>query len=252
MSKAPTIIAHRGFSQYYEESSLQAFSAAKEIGADMVEFDLHETSDSHFIVTHPIGPNGRGLKWSELTLETIKQLPQHPPGFADCIDVVKPLPIALEVKSYRMEASVEKLLRTTNLPHGSFVCSFDYGLLQHLYKAHIPLPMFLIIAISFRRTASQIIRGSHILLTPSATADFLAGLVVNERLVTQGLVHSLHKLGKLVHVWTVDDTKRAKKLASWGVDGIITNRPDLILSTIVKGKGHGRTLSPTEVPKASK
>jgi glycerophosphoryl diester phosphodiesterase len=41
-----------------------------------------------------------------------------------------------------------------------------------------------------------------------------------------------HDNGLQVNVWTVDDPERMKVLADWGVDGIVTNVPDVALSAL--------------------
>jgi len=43
--------------------------------------------------------------------------------------------------------------------------------------------------------------------------------------VNQRMVQWAHRNGYQVNVWTVDDPQMARRLADWGVDGIITNRP---------------------------
>jgi glycerophosphoryl diester phosphodiesterase len=55
-------------------------------------------------------------------------------------------------------------------------------------------------------------------------ADFLA---VNAKFATRGFVNRSHKIGREVFVWTVDDPASMSMLMNRGVDGIITNRPEL-------------------------
>jgi glycerophosphoryl diester phosphodiesterase len=49
------------------------------------------------------------------------------------------------------------------------------------------------------------------------------------RVVTPRLIERAHRLGLRVHVWTVNGEADMRRLLDWGVDGLITNRPDLAL-----------------------
>jgi glycerophosphoryl diester phosphodiesterase len=53
-------------------------------------------------------------------------------------------------------------------------------------------------------------------------ADFLA---VNAKFASRSFVNRVHKAGKQVFVWTVDDASAMTVLMNRGVDGILTNRP---------------------------
>ena len=55
-------------------------------------------------------------------------------------------------------------------------------------------------------------------------ADFLA---VNTGQVSVGLIRRVHAEGKKLYVWTVDDPLTMTRMISMGVDGLITNEPDL-------------------------
>ena len=48
--------------------------------------------------------------------------------------------------------------------------------------------------------------------------------------LTSDLVAEAHDLGLLVLAWTVNDPDAMRRLRAWGVDGLITDRPDLALS----------------------
>ncbi|MBI2615574.1 MAG: glycerophosphoryl diester phosphodiesterase [Gemmatimonadetes bacterium] len=52
-------------------------------------------------------------------------------------------------------------------------------------------------------------------------------------LIDRALVDGAHERGFLVYAWTVDHPARARELAAVGVDGVCTNRPDLIREALV-------------------
>jgi glycerophosphoryl diester phosphodiesterase len=58
------------------------------------------------------------------------------------------------------------------------------------------------------------------------------------RVVGSRLVMAAHEAGKQVHVWTVNDPTDMRRLLSLGVDGIVTDRPDL-LNEVLDGGGDG-------------
>ena len=59
-----------------------------------------------------------------------------------------------------------------------------------------------------------------------------AGFNVNRRDVTPELVRDFHARGKTVAVWTVNDSEEMRRLASLGVDAIITDKPDVALEVL--------------------
>ena len=53
-----------------------------------------------------------------------------------------------------------------------------------------------------------------------------------ERTLTAEAVDRCHAAGLAVYTWTCDDLRRAAELASWGVDGIVTDIPDELLDAL--------------------
>ncbi len=60
----------------------------------------------------------------------------------------------------------------------------------------------------------------------------VAGMNVNRKHLTKERIDQFHATGATVAVWTVDDEEEMKKFAGWGVDGIITNKPDVALKVL--------------------
>ncbi|MGZ3665327.1 MAG: glycerophosphodiester phosphodiesterase family protein [Ktedonobacterales bacterium] len=54
------------------------------------------------------------------------------------------------------------------------------------------------------------------------------------RVVSPSMVAAAHRLGLEVHVWTVDEREAMERLLSWGVDGIMSDRPD-VLAQVMAG-----------------
>ena len=54
----------------------------------------------------------------------------------------------------------------------------------------------------------------------------------NTRVVSSRFVADAHRAGLGVQVWTVDTEPDARRLLEWGVDGLITDRPDLMLAVL--------------------
>lgn len=61
-----------------------------------------------------------------------------------------------------------------------------------------------------------------------------AGFNVHHESLTEDFLQQVHGAGKTVAVWTVDDPAIMQRLAAWGVDAIITNKPDLALETVAQ------------------
>jgi len=52
------------------------------------------------------------------------------------------------------------------------------------------------------------------------------------RIVSKRFIDMAHRADLAVQVWTVDDETDARRLLSWGVDALITDRPDLIAGVV--------------------
>lgn len=66
------------------------------------------------------------------------------------------------------------------------------------------------------------------LYTPSTDAFQLPFHWQGRQVVTPRVVDEAHERNMPVHVWTVDDPEEMRLLLSWGVDGILTDRPDVL------------------------
>jgi glycerophosphoryl diester phosphodiesterase len=54
---------------------------------------------------------------------------------------------------------------------------------------------------------------------------------VGTRVVSRRFIRQAHRAGKVLHVWTVNTVADMQRLAAWGVDGVITDLPDVAVAT---------------------
>ena len=225
----PLVIAHRGASADRPENTVEAFRYAAVLGADGVELDVRRSADGLLVVHHDARlPDGRAIV--ELPGA---ELPESIPTLDQALDACVGLGVDVEIKNdprdpdfehpsaWMSEAVVDRLTARAQAGghpfHQLLVTSFDPGVVSRVHRLAPSLPV------------------GQLLFDPDPSMDVLVGLqaaygynAVNpwDPLVDRRVVDSAHRQGLAVHVWTVDDVDRMAELASLGVDGIITNRPD--------------------------
>lgn len=113
---------------------------------------------------------------------------------------------------------VMDVIRNKQIENRTTIQSFDVRTLQVLHKeiAKVKLALLIMNKDSFEDNIKKL--G----FTPEIYSPYY--FLVNEELVNKA-----HAQKVLVLPWTVDDEKDMKQLASFGVDGIITNQPDRMI-----------------------
>ncbi len=190
------VIAHRGASWDLPENTLPAFERAIELGADYVEFDMHAARDGSLVVCHD-PPRG-----GEPRLEEVVEL------LAGRIGVM------CELKSpwrYRRHDVVRRTVAL--LPSDAIVVSFDRRALE---------------AVRRRRTLQHVGYGVSI----RVAARYAWGVGFHDQRVTRRGLARARALGLAATVYTVNDPVRMRELAVLGVDGIFSDRPDLLRRTL--------------------
>ncbi len=241
------VIAHRGLSSKYTENTIAAFKAAVAAKVDMIELDVHETQDGHFIVYHDDSLNSDTAAWRNLTydyIRTLKKLEGRAPLLSESLKAIGSTPVSIEIKSYHKLSNIIRELKDSPPPPGSVVSSFDLKLLKDLHNNNIKLPLFLIIGTSRRLTLkeniwniilpmllSKLSKFQHVVPNLQRNflkflPEFLDGVAVTRLLANKAFVRVMQLSNKKVYIWTVDKTNQMKKFIKWGVNGIITNYPD--------------------------
>ena len=231
--------AHRGASHDAPENTLAAFRLAREMGADGVELDVQTSKNGEAVVIHNFTvdatTNGRGAV-KDKTLAELKELDagfwfdarfagQRIPTLQEVIvEVGHQLLLNIELKtrvfgSTGLIAEVVRLIEDHNLVHRAIVSSFNPLALRRVKRLNRHINTGLIY---FFDLPAHPIRALFLFLTdPDA-------LNPEKHLVTRKYMSWSKERGYRVNAWTVDEPAEMKRLISLGVDGIITNRPDVL------------------------
>lgn len=218
------VVAHRGASAYEPENTLRAVRRALEMGADAVEVDVRLSRDGHPVVIHDETvdrtTNGRG-RVSDMALGELRALDagkgEKIPLLREVLDLVDGKAILfLELKVREAADVALREVREKGMVDSALFISFDpeaVARVKNLYeKADIGL--------IYVRPRDGIVLAKK--LGAAAVLPFY-------RLATPKAVAFAKRMGLTVVAWTVDDVKTAEKLWSYGVDGIATNRPDVMI-----------------------
>jgi len=217
------VIAHRGASKVEKENTIAAFTRALEMGADWVEFDVRRAACGTPVVHHDANvADGRFI------YETAaKDLPDYVSSLEDVVEACGPMGVNIEIKSdleepdydddHRVVDSVVAIAR--QIPRDKvLITSFDMSAINRSHDVDDSVPTGFL-------TSDDL--GAEVAVGRASAHGHLA---VNpwQEIVTQRWVSTAHDAGLKVYPWTCDDPKRMKELISFGVDGIITNTPDVL------------------------
>lgn len=216
-------IAHRGARAYEPENTLSSFRKAMELGADAVELDVRKTKDNELIVIHSADvnktTNGKGLV-SELTLEQIKKLvtdkDEQVPTLEEVLDCVsRRVKVLIELKETGIEEQVLALISKRGLLENVIIISFHEDALRKVRELNDDVETGLI----------YVRHKNPIQTALDLKAQYLLSLY---SFTHSANINKAHENGLKVIVWTINNKEDAEEYKKKGVDGIATDRPDVL------------------------
>jgi len=246
--------AHRGGAYHPEigglENTLAAFRHAAALGYDYLETDVHVTSDGELLAFHDHvldRVTDRMGAVRDLTLAEIREARiggrEQIPTFDELLDAFPQARFNIDIKSSGAAAVLADLVRDRNLWDRVLVGSFSPARIREFRRltgGRVPTAAHPWEILAFRFLPSAR------LADRLAGRAFVAFQVPHRRyglpLVTRGLIRRAHAAGKQVHVWTVDDPDEMRLLLDRGVDGLFTDRTDLLKDVLVaRGQWRSQT-----------
>jgi len=234
------VVGHGGAGAYFPGNSRRSIERALEIGVDRIECDVQRTADGVLILGHDehVVIGGVKLAVRGLPLERVRV------GFDDLLtlnDFIELVggeaALLLDLKAPGYEPEVATAIHRHAIRERTIVSS-TYALSLLSLRSLVP-------GLSTGLSTGHLASGIPI----DAVTSFLGAclgwlaprplvavarrigaghLMVQHRVCSPQLVKLAHQAGIRVYPWTVDGEERMGELIALGVDGIITNRPDLL------------------------
>lgn len=253
--QTPMAIAHRGSRVLWPENTMVAFQGATDLGCRFLETDLHVTRDGVLVTHHDDTlertTDGAG-KISDYSLEELGQFDAganfesdgaHPfrgqgvtvPTLEEVMTAFPDTVVTVDLKENNLEQILAGLAASRGWWDRLIVGSFSDRRLRRFRREVEGRVATSAGPVEIARFLATVRMGR----VPSMAADALQiptrarGITVVDRKT----VAAAHAALKHVHVWTINESSEMHRLLDLGVDGIITDRPDLLNDVLAERRG---------------
>ncbi|VXB90208.1 glycerophosphodiester phosphodiesterase [Aeromicrobium sp. 9AM] len=235
----PLAFAHRGGSRTAGnvgvENSLAAFAHAYELGYRYLETDVRTSSDGVVYAIHDAALDRlsgspdlvAGLSAESLDLQRLDQ--REPFARLDALYEAFPdARLNIDVKSDDAVEATCAVVEAHDAVDRTCLSSFSHA---RLVRVREILPA--VATSASRREVAAFKLLSRLLLKPTYVCLQVPAVLRGFRVVTRRFVRKAHALGLQVHVWTIDEPDQMHELLDLGVDGIITDRTDVLKDVLI-------------------
>jgi glycerophosphoryl diester phosphodiesterase len=232
-SRRPLVFAHRGGSALAPENTMAAFDKGLALGADGLELDVRLSRDGVVVVHHDRLLDRTTSLRGPLVERTAAELRVvDVPSLGEVLARYESVRIIVEMKVNHPALAAATLEVVRRAGAVERVCLGSFGL-RVLRAARELEPS---IATSAAREEVRWALYRSWCRWPVAGKRY-SGYQIPEfagrtRVVSPRFVANAHRAGLGVQVWTVDSAEDARRLIGWGVDALITDRPDVIVPVV--------------------
>ncbi|MBK8420079.1 glycerophosphodiester phosphodiesterase [Candidatus Villigracilis saccharophilus] len=251
----PLVIAHQGGDEVWPGDTLFAYQNAAALGVDVLEMDIHISRDGVLVLMHDEKVDRTTDGAGEIESMTLAELKQLDAGYDWSLDEGKTFPfrgqgitvttleevfqafpekhMTIEIK--KSNASMVRpfceLIRKYEMQDKVLVASFYDDKIKE-FRTECPE----VATSSAKQETTLFVLLSKAFLSGFYSPKFLSLQVPEESggitVMTEAFVRAAHTRGLAVEVWTINDKETMQKLISWGVDGIMTDRPDILMELV--------------------
>jgi glycerophosphoryl diester phosphodiesterase len=250
-STRPLVIGHRGYCAHAPENTLPSFDLALQAGADLVELDYRHSRDEVPVVIHDAELDRttdarrhwrkRHVEVNARTASDIQTLDAgrwfharftgtKVPLLAEALELIQTRSTALIERKAGDARTCARLLRQNGWLGRVIVQSFDWEYLRQFHELEPGQPLGALGPPTLLAGGAKPAGWSKP-LSPrwlEEAARTGARVIVWNRQVTAKAIELAHQRGLKVWVYTINQPSLARRLIRLGVDGLITNDPELI------------------------
>ncbi len=224
----PLVLAHRGARREAPENTLEAFALALSQGADGVELDVHRTVDGGLVVHHDADAPGVGVLATR-TLADIRAARSEIPTLDEVLDACAGALVNVEIKNLPGDGDYDPEDVAAELVVG--------GLERRGFRDDVLVSSFNLATINRVRALNPAVATGFLTMRGFDPVDALDVCVANGHgalhpfvgMLAAGMAERVvmraRELGVRVNVWTVNDDDEIRRLATSGVDVIMTDVP---------------------------
>ena len=218
MTLRPLLLGHRGVrGRRYgvRENTSPAFDLALQHGCDGFEFDVRLTADECAVVCHD--RKSSGIMIADVRAEKLSRLARLEEILVRYADRAF---LDIELKVPGLESCLLSSLSKHPPQRGYVVSSFLPHALSSLNECDKSIPLGLIC-----ETRRQLACWRELPIQY---------VIVKHSLITPGLISDVHQAEKKLFAWTVNTSQAMLHLAKWGADGVIADKPEILVKTFAK------------------
>lgn len=254
----PWVIAHGGAKELWPENTMLAFAGSAALGVDVLEMDIRITKDNELVCHHDADienmSDGTGKVW-DYTYDELLSF-NFGEGFVDTLgdypykniqvditkleDVFSSFPLyyfVVEIKDTEERGelagdSLRALIERHNLQSRIIVASFDEDVLTAFREVSSnTIPTSASQKESTNFVISAKVQASYF-YHPNSVAFQLPTKQSGLNLGRKHIIQAAHRHNMAMHYWTINDKEEMRELIENGADGIMTDRPDILLELI--------------------
>ena len=217
------IISHRGASAYMPENTIASFQRAIDMNTDMIELDVRRSLDNRLVVIHDSKldrtTNGKG----PVARKTYKELSGYDAGEGEKIPLLEDVfslgknktRFVIELKEERTEEEVLKMIKDFGIRDDVFIVSFKKKVIRYITTLEKTIKTGLITFLPFNIIENGLVCNSQ-------------AIAVYKYFVTENLISKARLNNLYIFAWTVDEPTKCRQLRHMGINGVVTNKPDIL------------------------